>query len=203
MAEPEGSLKLIEEAYGAVSDQLAVDWLDLMGAESFAAFRGLAAEERMTLLAFAVAQTLKPSLAGKATHGVRQVVEAEALPNIRDVWPPDDTYFARLTKPALLSILKTDLGMREQAEAHDKSKKSEIVAYLHGLFAAPFATLTTEQRTKVETWAPKAMMTPVLTGEIGGAADEPEEDVDLPDVEGGAVGEGALDPEGITADSVV
>ena len=201
MAEPEGSLKLIEEAYGAVSDQLALDWLDLPGAESFAAFRGLTVDERMSLLAFAMAQTLKPSLAGKTTGGVRQVVEAEALPNIRDVWTPDDTYFARLTKPSLLSILQTDLDMREQAEAHDKSKKSEIVAYLHGLFAAPFATLTTEQRTKVETWAPKAMMTPVLTGETDGAADEPEEVADLSEVEGIVDGECAFDPEGITADS--
>jgi ParB family chromosome partitioning protein len=167
MAEAEGSLKLIEDAYGTVSEQLALDWLDLTGAESFAAFRGLTTDERMSLLAFTVAQTLKPSLASSATHGVREVVEAEALPNIRDVWTPDETYFARLTKPALLAILKHDLAMREQAEAHDKSKKSEIVAYLHGLFAAPFATLTTEQRTKVDAWAPKAMMTPQVD-EIGG-----------------------------------
>jgi ParB family transcriptional regulator, chromosome partitioning protein len=165
MAEAEGCLKAIEDTYLALSEQLALGWLDLSGADGFAAFRALSEQERAALFAYAVAQTLKPTLSRKAPDAVRGIVEAEALPNIRDVWTPDEGYFGRLTKPALLSILKTDIGMVAQAETYEKSKKSEIVDYMHALFAAPFATLSAEQRTRVDTWAPKAMQTAIAAGD--------------------------------------
>ena len=168
-----GSLHLIEETFGTLKDQQALEWLDVDEVDGFAAFRALTTEDRMALLAFAVAQTLTPSLAGKPVGAVRQVVEMEALPQIRDVWTPDAAFFARLTKPALLSILKDDLNMAVQAEAHEKSKKSELVVYLDGLFAAPFATLTEDQRNRVTSWAPKAMRT-VEDGDVDDDAEQSE-----------------------------
>ena len=99
---------------------------------------------------------------------MRQVVEAEALPNLRDVWTPDEAYFARLNRGPLLAILSIDLGMAEQAVALDKAKKLEIVTYLGGLFAAPFATLTDDQRQRVEAWCPTAMQTVVDEAEGDG-----------------------------------
>ena len=157
--EPVDSLKVIEEAFGTLQNQFTLDWVEMEAADSFAAFRGLTVEDRAGLLAFVVAQTLTPCLAGKAVGSIRQLVEAEALPNIRDAWTPDAAFFSRLTKPALMTILKTDLAMPFQADAYEKSKKSELVEYLAGLFAAPFATLTEEQRGRVMSWAPKAMRT--------------------------------------------
>ena len=42
------------------------------------------------------------------------------------------------------------------------AKKAEIVDYLDRLFAAPFATLSPEQREAVETWCPPGMAIPEL-----------------------------------------
>jgi ParB family chromosome partitioning protein len=162
---PEGSLKLIEKAFEALHETMTLDWLSLPAVEGFAAFRALPQEARDAFLALAVAQTLKPRAGGAARNtDMREVVEAEALPNIRDVWTPDASYFARLTKPALLEILKEDLGVSIQAEAYAKSKKSELVTYLDQLFAAPLVTLTEDQRAAVVAWAPVPMQTPVSLG---------------------------------------
>ena len=155
----EGNLKSIEDVFATLAEGLDMSWLELDEDESFAAFRALEAEARASILAYAVAQTLSPGLYGARLNPVRRLVEAEALPRIREVWMPDATYFARLTKPALLAILREDLDMRSQADAHEKSKKSELVDYMDGLFAAPFATLSSVQREAVQNWAPKAMRT--------------------------------------------
>ena len=45
-----------------------------------------------------MAQMLTPTLSTASRNVVRQVVEAEAMPNLRDVWTPDETYFARLNR---------------------------------------------------------------------------------------------------------
>ena len=166
-----GSLKAIEEVFDTLSAGLEVEWLALDDeAISFAGFRALAAENRDQLYAFAVAQMLTPTLSRSKGSVVRKVVEAEALPNLRDVWTPDEAYFGRLTKSALSAILSTDLAMAEQAVALEKSKKSEVVTYLGNLFAAPFATLTDDQRQRVGTWCPTAMQTAVIEAEEGGVA---------------------------------
>jgi hypothetical protein len=75
----------------------------------------------------------------------------------------------------LSAILSTDLAMAEQAVALEKSKKSEVVTYLGNLFAAPFATLTDDQRQRVGSWCPTAMQTVMI--EAGGGL---VLDVDVP-----------------------
>lgn len=170
--DPEGSLQIIEEVFATLAGQQAVEWLDLPVAEGFAAFRVLTTEDRMMLLAFAVAQTLKPCLAEPRLNPLRRQIEAEALPNIRDVWTPDAAYFGRLTKPALLAILNIDLAMPSESASYAASKKSEIVDYLHALFAAPFATLSEDQRARVLVWAPAAMQTLPLEPALAADLDE-------------------------------
>lgn len=88
---------------------------------------------------------------------MRAVVEGEVLPNLRDVWTPDEAFLGRLTKAALLAILKDDLDMGVNAEEMCKSKKSELVGFMAKLFAAPRATLTEDQRSRVVAWCPSAM----------------------------------------------
>lgn len=180
--DPVGSLKAIEDAFATLADSLALEWLELEIAEGFAHFRSLEEEQRRGLLAFAVSQSLTPSLAGSRNSALRQSIEAEVLPNVRDVWTPDAAFFSRLTKPDLLAILSDDLAMPTQAEAQAKSKKSELVTYLDGLFAAPFATLTEEQRQKVLVWAPAPMQS--VTSQGGEALDNDE----LPQEAGVAAG---------------
>lgn len=164
-----GSLKAIEDVFDSLQGQLSLDWIKLAGTAAFEGFRALSREERDMLLAYAVAQTLKPALYSKAGDTVRGLIEAEVLPNMRDVWLPDAAYFNRLTKPALLAILNTDLNMGLQAGAYEGSKKSEIVTYLSELFAAPFATLSEDQRQRVEAWCPVAMQTAQVASEEDGA----------------------------------
>lgn len=50
--------------------------------------------------------------------------------------------------------------MAEQAAVLAPAKKSEIVTFLTGLFAAPFATLTEDQRQRVTDWCPAELATP-------------------------------------------
>lgn len=171
--EPEGSLKAIEGVFATLQGDLETDWLGMEDAPGFEAFRALDAGARSALLAFVVAEALKPDLYKPHRSHLPCVVEREALVNIRDVWTPDASYFTRLTKAALLAILKDDLAMGVQAESLAKSKKSEIVAYLDGLFATPFATLRADQRVLVDGWAPAAMRTSEVVEVIGD--DQPEE----------------------------
>ena len=95
--EPDGSLAQIETGFEAVTADLDTGWLDLPGAEGFAVFRVLPIATRDGMLAHAVAQTLEPRTAPGLRDAVREVVEREALPNIRDAWVPDAAFLQRLT----------------------------------------------------------------------------------------------------------
>jgi ParB family chromosome partitioning protein len=169
-----GSLQALEEGFASLRSTLALDWLEADAEDAFAGFRALDTAARNQLRAFAVAQTLKPSLLAEQRDAVRAVVEREVLPNLRDVWTPDEAFLGRLTKAALLAILKDDLGMGANAEEMCKSKKSELVEFMAKLFAAPRATLTEDQRSRVVAWCPSAMQaSPAQDGdandcEIGG-----------------------------------
>ncbi|MDO5759149.1 MAG: hypothetical protein Q4P24_17130, partial [Rhodobacterales bacterium] len=59
-----------------------------------------------------------------------------------------------------LGILARDLHQPEEAARLAVEKKTVIVDFLDRLFAAPFATLTPEQREAVETWCPPGMEIP-------------------------------------------
>jgi ParB family chromosome partitioning protein len=151
-------------------------------------FRSLDRAMRDQLLAAAVAETLIPKLPAALRDPVRRTVEAEALPRLRDVWMPDETFLARLTKPALITILTDDLAMPDQAAVLASAKKSEVVTFLTGLFAAPFATLTDDQRQRIIDWCPAELVTP----EAPAVDQVPEEEEDCVDDEGG---EGDVDED--------
>ncbi|WP_419738654.1 ParB N-terminal domain-containing protein [Ruegeria sp.] len=166
--EADGSLAQIESGFAAVAAGLETDWLDLPGAESFAAFRGLSAPARDALLAYAVAQTLAPRTVPGLQDALRETVERAALPNIRDAWVPDAAFLKRLTKPDLLDILR-DVGLVSEAKVYQSGKKSNLVEYMVKLFAAPFATLTDSQLQAVTSWAPDLMAHAPLEDEAKGA----------------------------------
>ena len=158
--EPEGSLKAISDTIAEVHAGLDTAWARQPDAAAFAMFRSLDRAMRDQLLAAAVAETLIPKLPAALRDPVRRTVEAEALPRLRDVWMPDETFLVRLTKPALITILTDDLAMPDQAAVLASAKKSEVVTFLTGLFAAPFATLTDDQRQRVMDWCPAELVTP-------------------------------------------
>ena len=185
--EPEGSLAQIETGFEAVTADLDFGWLEQDGADAFAAFRVLSKADRDGLLAHAVAQTLDPCTAPGLRDDVREVVEREALPNIRDAWVPDAAFLSRLTKPDLLVILR-DVGLHNEAKVYESAKKSNLVEYMVKLFAEPFATLTDGQLEAVTNWAPALMAhAPVEvdedgavgTGEAGSVAEVEDVPVDI------------------------
>jgi hypothetical protein len=150
---------------------------------------------RDRLVAVAVAETLTPKLPAAMRDPIRRTVEAEALPRLRDVWTPDEPFLARLTKPALLSIMAQDLAMSDQAAVLGAAKKSEIVTFLTGLFAAPFATLTEDQRNRVTDWCPTELATP-LAPEIGAVDSEVDaESADERDAEDDGADDGSDDED--------
>ncbi len=174
--EPEGSLAQIEAVFETLYDGLDTDWMAMEAAESFAAFRALSAEARGALLAFAVAATLEPHTAQDLRDPVRETVEREALPNIRDVWAPDEAFLNRLTKSDLLQIL-SEVGLNSEASVYADGKKSKLVDYTSKLFAEPFATLTDTQREAVISWAPDLMAHAPIE-DIICEADETDESAD-------------------------
>jgi ParB family chromosome partitioning protein len=176
--EPVGSLQQIEAVFENLYDGLETDWMDLEPVESFAAFRELDAEARGALLAYAVAETLDPlsasDLRGSGRRDpIREAVEREAMPNVRDIWTPDEAFLNRLTKPDLVQVLR-DVDMAAEASVYAEGRKSNLVTYMDKLFAEPFATLTDTQRAAVTSWAPDLMAHTAIEEEVA-EVDEPSE----------------------------
>ena len=125
--------------------------------ERFEAFRTLDPAMKSRIVAVALADTIKPSGFGYGeglmTHLARQLV-----PDLRAAWrPTGGAFFGRLKKSVLLNIIARDLHQPEEAARLASEKKTAIVDFLERLFAAPFATLTAEQREAVETWCPPGL----------------------------------------------
>ena len=53
----------------------------------------------------------------------------------------------------------------EEALGLNTSKKTEVVEYIAGLFAEPFATLSDAQREAVQHWCPEHMQTAIRTAD--------------------------------------
>ena len=161
---PDGMDQGPTEAIAALRGGLDLSWTD--GARSvterFEAFRALDADMKARIVAVALAEAIAPSemAHGEAllTHVARQVV-----PDMRAVWrPTGEAFFGRIRKAQLLQLLSIDLEQPEEAARMATAKKSEIVEYLDRLFAAPFATLTPEQREAALTWCPLGITIPEL-----------------------------------------
>ncbi|WP_375262507.1 ParB/RepB/Spo0J family partition protein [Palleronia sp.] len=166
--------------------------------ERFEAFRTLEAGMKSRIVAVALADAIKPTGFGYS-EGLMAYVANQIVPDLRAVWrPTGGAFFSRLKKSVLLGIIARDLHQPEEAARLASEKKTAIVDFLERLFAAPFATLTPEQREAVETWCPPGMTIDAprvdhgWSGEshLRGMADEdaeeaddaaPMEDEDLPE----------------------
>ena len=183
---PDGMDRGPTEAIAALRDGLDRSWLDSARsvAERFERFRLLDADMKARIVGVALAEAIAPSEMAYGetllTHVARQVV-----PDMRAVWrPTGEAFFGRIRKAQLLHLLAHDLKQPEEAARMATAKKTEIVEYLERLFAAPFATLTPEQREAALTWCPPGMAIPAprerdlntdLAREDGPEFDEDEE----------------------------
>jgi ParB family chromosome partitioning protein len=170
---PEGSRLQIEEVDATLFSQLEQEWYEQeTDAERFTAFRELPQEARDALLAYATSKMLLPTPYDPSQRSLRSVVDAEALPNIRDAWTPDAPFLERLTKPTLIEIQQVDLGMTDKAEATSSLKKSEIVRAVDELFGSENITLDVDAQTRIANWAPDMMKT---APEVELVEDDPED----------------------------
>ena len=176
---PDGMDQGPAEAIAALRGGLDLTWTD--GARSvterFERFRLLDRDMKARIVGVAMAEAIAPSeMAYGETllnHVARQVV-----PDMRAAWrPTGEAFFGRIRKAQLLHLLATDLRQPEEAARLATAKKTEIVDHLDRLFAAPFATLTPEQREAVETWCPPGIELPELRERYRvPSADELDED---------------------------
>ncbi|WP_299821690.1 ParB/RepB/Spo0J family partition protein [uncultured Jannaschia sp.] len=125
--------------------------------ERFEAFRAVDPAMKSRIVAVALADAVKPTGYGYGetlmAHIARQLV-----PDLRAVWrPTGGAFFGRLKKSVLLGLIARDLRQPEEAARLASEKKTAIVDFLERLFAAPFATLTPEQREAARTWCPPGM----------------------------------------------
>ena len=117
--------------------ELDLDWSNQETIQDqFEAFRDLSDVQRQKQLAYAVSRMLHPEGFDTRGSSLRAIIDAEALPNIRDAWTPDVAFFSRLNKTQLLAILAEDLGMPHKASEYASVKKSVIVAAVAACFAS-------------------------------------------------------------------
>ncbi|MGR3435780.1 MAG: ParB/RepB/Spo0J family partition protein [Shimia sp.] len=161
---PDGMDQRPAEAIAALREGVDLTWMD--GARSvterFERFRSLDADMKARIVGVALADAIAPTDLGchetLLTH-----VAGQVAPDMRAVWrPTGEAFFGRIKKAQLLDLLAGDLKQPEEAARLATAKKVDVVIYLDRLFAAPFATLTPEQREAVETWCPPGMAIPAL-----------------------------------------
>ena len=133
---------------------------------SWSAFKALEADERDSLVAFAVAMTVE-SMSSATT--LTALVAHEMDLNIRDYWKPTgESFFARIKKDQLIAFLKETVGGDVAAKLSNdfKAKKSELVDLCDGLIHDT-TPVDTKHRDALDDWAPAGMAF---------AAPEPDDD---------------------------
>ncbi len=160
-AKPDGMDQTSREAMEAFRDGLDLSFLEagpMM--DRFAAFRALKPSMKSKLVAYALAQTIKPSLAGTRMGDLFTELEGSIMPNVRDYWrPTGEAFFGRVKLDWLIKILNDDLGMPDEAINLAGGRKAAAVEFIERLFAEPYATLTEDQLAAVAAWAPVGMQT--------------------------------------------
>jgi ParB family chromosome partitioning protein len=142
-----------------IRDDLPASWLDHeTEAEQFQAFTALSETQKLDLLAYCVASTLKPQLA-TGHHGTAWET-ALALTNadMARYWRPTRAnYLGRVTRDRLLAIGRELFG-EQWSQARSRDKKGELADALERAFAAP-QTLACprEQRERLARWLPDGM----------------------------------------------
>ena len=161
---PDGMDQGPSEAIATLRD--GVDLTSMDGTRSvterFERFRLLDAGMKARIVGVAMAEAIAQAELGDHEALLTDVAH-QAVPNMRAAWrPTGEAFFGRIRKAQLLHLLCVDLKQPEDAAQLATAKKVDVVNYLDRLFAAPFATLTPQQREAVETWCPPGMAIPEL-----------------------------------------
>ena len=152
-----------------LQEALPVDWLaEETEVARFEALRTLTDAEKLHLLAYCTALTLKPKLAPAEGDQATAFDAALALTaaNVATYWrPTKDNYLSRITRDQLLAIGREVLG-EPWANARRSDKKSVLVEQLDRAFATPVHDARTPgQAERLRRWLPAGMDFGVVTAE--------------------------------------
>lgn len=129
-------------------------------ASRFDAFRKLNGTEKLDILAYCVALTLKPKLAPVTGDEATAYDLALSMTgaSVAGYWRPNKSnYLSRITRDQLLAIGRDVLG-EPWAQSRWKDKKGELVDQLDRAFSAPGQSgRTPEQTEKLQRWLPAGM----------------------------------------------
>lgn len=142
----------------ALKEKLPMDWAKKKTeAEQFDAFRALKQDDKMILLAFCVAKTLRPQIGvGEVLKGAYEASLGLTGVNVAALWRPTaDNYLSRITTDQLLRIAKEIVPARV-ANALAGDKKSVLVKKLEAAFAKP-SDYPKEEAQKMAQWLPIGM----------------------------------------------
>lgn len=149
------------EMLASLAADLSTDWLRLESeAARFKAFRLLAEDAKLQLLAYCVAMTLKPKLAPMPGEKTTAYDLALSLTygDVAAFWrPTSENFLGRINRSQLLAIGREVFG---DAWSHSRAadKKASLVGQLHRAFADPDKPgRTPQQIERLKSWLPAGM----------------------------------------------
>jgi ParB family chromosome partitioning protein len=152
-------LTAADHAVKAIEEALPLAWLKpKTEAEQFRAFTGLSDTQKLDLLAWCVAGSLKPQLATGHEATAYEVALSLTGAEAAGYWRPTAAnYLGRITRDQLLSLGRELLG-EAWASSRQRDKKGELATQLERAFAEPekFGR-TPEQLEKLTHWLPEGM----------------------------------------------
>lgn len=148
-----------DDAFDAARDRLPLAWLrQATEAEQFQAFTALSESEKLDLLAYCAASTLKPQLATGNEDTAWEMALSLTDADMAGYWRPTRaSYLGRVTRDRLLALGRDLLGS-QWSHSRSRDKKGELADALERAFAEP-GTLacTPQQREQVKRWLPEGM----------------------------------------------
>jgi ParB family chromosome partitioning protein len=146
-------------ALEAVGKSLPLAWLKPKSdAERFRAFSDLSDNQKLDLLAFSVASSLKPQLSTGKEATAYELALSLTGADLAGYWRPTAAnYLGRITRDQLLAFGREILG-EQWAQSRHRDKKGELAAQLERAFAEPEKYGRTPQQLETLTrWLPDGM----------------------------------------------
>jgi ParB family chromosome partitioning protein len=147
------------ETLTAIEAALPLSWLHPMSeAEQFQAFLALSDTEKLDLLAYCVALSLKPQLSTFNADSAFELALSLTDARMERYWRPTQAnYLGRITRDRLLS-LGSELFGPQWAQARSRDRKGELAAELERAFAEPEKTARGPQQLEaLRRWLPDGM----------------------------------------------
>jgi ParB family transcriptional regulator, chromosome partitioning protein len=150
---------LAATALQSVAKALPLGWLKARSeAEQFRSFTGLSDTQKLDILAYCVATTLKPQLGTGNDATAYELALSLTAASVAAYWRPTaGDYLGRITRDQLLVLGHEVLG-EQWAQSRRKDKKGELAAQLERAFADPGKhARNPQQLEKLTNWLPEGM----------------------------------------------